>query len=114
MPPHSTAGQFFQSLDLSAGSLNAERGDEMSLSQNEIYYFNNELCGEKMADEIPGHSLTLTYYKTTIGIKGAVCSCGKRFQMGHVGNRSGAAYQRLGLKEAWNKHVAAVKKVVGE
>jgi len=79
----------------------------MSLTQCEIESF-NDLCGAKIANEIPGHELQISYFKTVIGIKGASCSCGKMFRVGRAQNRAGCAYQRLGMKEDWNKHIKAV------
>lgn len=79
----------------------------MPLTRNEISAF-NDLCGEKIAKEINGHTLEISYYKTVPGIKKAECSCGKRFRTRNVGNRAGCAYQRLGLKERWNEHIKAV------
>ena len=77
------------------------------MKQSEIAAFDN-LCGEKIHRGKRGHRLKITYYKTVIGIKGAVCSCGKKFPVGRAYNGAGCSYQRLGVKEAWNKHIADV------
>lgn len=76
----------------------------MPLTENEKDQF-NDLCGDKMAKEIVGHSLEISYFKTVAGIKKAECSCGLRFKVGSACNRAGHAYVRLGIKEQWNKHI---------